>query len=160
MVLKCDNELLEHMATFVSDILSSLDTNFTGINEIFVGKNYDSISNKNSLYSLKSSNISSQNGKLNPKQITSVYNWRTHKLSGSNHIYIKKFKASPVALDISFYQKIKDQNEEKEDMNHILAIVKRFGLSFTTIEDAPITLNALELDNVFGTTDDISFILK
>jgi hypothetical protein len=39
-------------------------------------------------------------------------------------------------------------------------IIKRFGLSLGILENAPITLNALLMDNMFGTTDEISFILK
>lgn len=33
------------------------------------------------------------------------------------------------------------------------------GLALTTVEDAPITLNALEMKNVIGTTSDIIYIL-
>lgn len=34
------------------------------------------------------------------------------------------------------------------------------GLALTTVEDAPIKLNALTIENVFGTTEDIKYILQ
>jgi hypothetical protein len=77
-----------------------------------------------------------------------------------SHIYIKKFNSSPLTCEISFYQTLSREESTENDSNTILSIVKRLGLSFSTIEQAPIKINALELENVFGKTDDITFILK
>jgi len=39
-------------------------------------------------------------------------------------------------------------------------MLSNIGFALTTVEDAPITLNALEIQNVIGTTSDIIFILQ
>jgi hypothetical protein len=39
-------------------------------------------------------------------------------------------------------------------------MLTNLGLALTTVEDAPITLNCLEIENVIGTTSDIIYILK
>jgi len=77
-------------------------------------------------------------------------------------MYIKKFQSSPLTMTISYYQTLANDEKEQDDEESmkVLSIIKRFGLSLSTIENAPIKLNALELDNVFGTTDEINFILK
>jgi vacuolar protein sorting-associated protein 13A/C len=41
-----------------------------------------------------------------------------------------------------------------------LNMLSTLGLALTTVEDAPITLNALTIENVFGTTEDIKYILQ
>lgn len=71
------------------------------------------------------------------------------------NIYIKKFGSSPIYLKISFYSSMK--NKDKVALNNFL---QHFGLAFVTIDAAPIKLNALELENVFGTSEDIAQILK
>ena len=38
-------------------------------------------------------------------------------------------------------------------------MVSSLGLALTTVEDAPITLNALTIENIFGTTSDVMYIL-
>ena len=38
-------------------------------------------------------------------------------------------------------------------------MLTNLGLALTTVEDAPISINALEIANMMGTTNDIVFIL-
>lgn len=49
------------------------------------------------------------------------------------------------------------KNKSKTGFLNMLASL---GLALTTVEDAPITLNALTIENVFGTTEDIKYILQ
>ncbi len=51
-------------------------------------------------------------------------------------------------------------DENESDAPSLITILKRFGLSISTIEDSPLSMNALELENVFGTADEIIYILQ
>jgi len=39
-------------------------------------------------------------------------------------------------------------------------MLTNLGLALTTVEDAPISINAVEITNVMGNTSDIIFILQ
>ena len=44
--------------------------------------------------------------------------------------------------------------EEKED-EHSQSLLNRLGLNLISVECAPMKLNALEIDNIFGTSTDV-----
>jgi vacuolar protein sorting-associated protein 13A/C len=49
------------------------------------------------------------------------------------------------------------KNKEKTGL---LNMITSFGLALTTVEDAPISLNALKMDNVFGSSQELALILQ
>lgn len=99
---------------------------------------------------------------LNAWTIIKVWNWKIDDIGTSkSKVYIKKFKCSPVTCEISFYSTLSDDDSvDRQEGRSVLQFIKRFGLSFSTIEKAPIWLNALEIDNLKGTMDDITSTLK
>ena len=49
--------------------------------------------------------------------------------------------------------------KKNEQNKGIFNVLSRFGLALTTLEDAPIGLNALIIENMFGTQADIVYVL-
>ena len=152
---------LQRVTKFGEQIMNVLDTNFTGINEIFVDEN--SLDQGTKLaegnHSLVSWSLTNNKDYNNAKSLTRVKHWQTEVFSeAKTSIYIQAFKGSPIYMSISFYSML-SQDEADED-DSLIAILKRFGLSFSTIENAPIKLEALNIDYLFGTVDEIKFMLK
>lgn len=80
-----------------------MDTNFTGISEIFVNQ----IESQEE-FSHKSQNLKES---LNAWTIIKVRNWKLDDIGTSkSKVYIKKFKCSPVTCEISFYSTLSDDD--------------------------------------------------
>lgn len=93
---------------------------------------------------------------LNKKLITKIHWWNTDEIILSKRkIYIEKYESSPLELVISFYSAMKKNKTWTGFMN----MLTNLGLALTTVEDAPISINAVEITNVMGNTSDIIFIL-
>lgn len=94
---------------------------------------------------------------MNKKLITKIHWWNTDEIILSKwKIYIEKYESSPLELVISFYSAMKKNKTRTGFMN----MLTNFGLALTTVEDAPISINAVEITNVMGNTSDIMFILQ
>ena len=69
-------------------------------------------------------------------------------------VYIREYRGSPLAFRISL---IKQGNFEEESLDD-LAFYKSLsslGLSVTTFDNAPLNINALELNYVFGDQNEV-----
>jgi hypothetical protein len=63
-------------------------------------------------------------------------------------------------LDISFLARMKFQTGNEEVEKQSFAFMNSFGLALINIDDAPIRLKALALSNVFGTVEDVQYIVS
>ena len=147
MILQCDDELVLNILYFGDVLIKNLNTTFTGISDIFVIR-------KDPLYSDRS-DISDITFDLIKGQIMKTPDWKTMEILSSNkQVYIKSYRSSPLYMKISFYSMMKIESDTSFN-----SVIKRFGLTFNTIEGAPIKINALELNDVVGTSNDIFYIL-
>ena len=80
--------------------------------------------------------------------------WHDDIEGSKKQVYIEKFESSPLEVIVSFYSAM-TKNKEKTGL---LNMVASFGLALTTVEDAPIHLNALKMENVFGDVSEIAFV--
>eukprot|EP00347_Sterkiella_histriomuscorum_P000566 403375355 len=80
-------------------------------------------------------------------------NWKSEQFKQkSQRIYIKEYKAGPVELEVSL---MNTESFELEESSDIFKTVSSLGLVISSIDEAPIKLNALVLENVFGEYDDV-----
>ena len=147
MILQCDDELVLNILYFGDVIIKNLNTTFIGINDIFVIEHDPRYSDRSA--------ISDMTFDIIKGQIMRTPDWKTMEMLSSNkQIYIKSYSSSPLYLKISFYSTMKIESDASFN-----GIIKRFGLALNTIEGAPIKINALELKDVVGTSNDIIYIL-
>jgi hypothetical protein len=66
-------------------------------------------------------------------------------------MYISEYKSSPVELEVSLMNKATFEMEDSD----IIKTISSLGLMISTIDEAPIKLNALVLNHVFGNYDDV-----
>jgi vacuolar protein sorting-associated protein 13A/C len=71
----------------------------------------------------------------------------------SNRIYIKKYEASKLELEISLINRVSLQQEEEE--SDILKTISSLGLLISNFDEAPININAIEAENIFGDQTDV-----
>lgn len=71
----------------------------------------------------------------------------------SNRIYIKKYEASKIELEISLINRVSLQQEEEE--SDILKTISSLGLLISNFDEAPININAIEAENIFGDQTDV-----
>ena len=80
--------------------------------------------------------------------------WRSDLISDNlDTIYIERFKGSPLSIEVSIFKQTRAHDKEKEEDKSRAAIVdllSNLGLQFTTITAAPMQLNALEIQNIYG----------
>ena len=74
--------------------------------------------------------------------------------SGIERIYIKEYRGSPLALNISLLKHGKF-SDETMDQNSFFKLVSSLGLTITSYKKAPISLNTLEINNLFGDKDEV-----
>lgn len=129
--------------------MKTMNTTFIGINEIFVDSPQEN-------GDVEKSTTTKDQKEVTKGQITKVPDWKAEKVSISEQqIYIKSYNSSPLSLIISFYSTTKI-----EQVKSFSNVFKRFGLALNTIEGAPVKINALELKDVVGTSNDILYILQ
>lgn len=78
--------------------------------------------------------------------------WKSQKFTqNKKRIYIKEYRASPFEFEVSIINKATFKSEEQD----IFKTISSLGLVISSIDEAPIKLNALLLNNVFGDYDDV-----
>jgi hypothetical protein len=150
MILNWDEELILNLLYFGEEIMKKINTTFIGMNEIFLDSHEEKIDTK-------SMSTKDQN-KIIKGRITRIPDWATEKvLISEQKIYIKSYKISPLSLIISFYS-----TSKIKQIKSFENVFKSFGVFFVfnSIEDAPIEINALELKDVRGTSNDVIYILR
>ena len=58
-------------------------------------------------------------------------------------------------IEISIFHRIRSNEEEEKEDEHSQSLLNRLGLNLISVECAPMKLNALEIDNIFGTSTDV-----
>lgn len=88
--------------------------------------------------------------------------WKTQSLDGNQDIvYIEKYKGSPLSIDISIFQQTRTNEGNIGESNmFVVDLLKNLGLQFTSITGAPFQLNALEIENVYGSQAIIQGLLQ
>lgn len=75
-------------------------------------------------------------------------NWKDEEFKqATSRIYIKEYRGSPLELEVSLITKATFEIEEDSD---IFKTISSLGLVLSSIEEAPIKINALVLENIFG----------
>jgi hypothetical protein len=75
-------------------------------------------------------------------------NWMEEKFKQPNsRVYIKAYRASPISFEVSIMNKANLEVEEESD---IIKTISSLGLVISSIDEAPIKLNALYVENIFG----------
>jgi len=73
-------------------------------------------------------------------------------------VYIENFKGSPLCFEISIFKQTRVEtkggegksNQKSRNKNQVVELLSNLGLQFTNITGAPMTLNALQIENVYG----------
>ena len=77
-------------------------------------------------------------------------------------VYIEKYKGSPLMIEVSIFKQTRTQEQTKEERKSggIGDLLGNLGLQFANISGAPIQLNALEIENVYGTQSVVKGLLS
>ena len=66
-------------------------------------------------------------------------------------VYIEEFKGSPIMIEVSIFKQTRAYDNPNEKKRASIAdLIGNLGLQFTNITGAPMKLNALEIQNVYG----------
>lgn len=70
-------------------------------------------------------------------------------------MYIKEYIGSPLKITISLIKHGVSLDDGSNELT-LFKTISSLGLSISTFENAPITLNALKIKNIFGDQDDVT----
>ncbi|CDW82625.1 ph domain containing protein [Stylonychia lemnae] len=245
MVLQMDDELIGYIYRFLSQITDSLNTNITGIHEVFrsgnIGNgedwlNYDEsivnqlnlrMNDEGQLYQIQESNYedsddeerknesmkhsqalkedffdtafrsqtevqTSQNkqkyqlqqtmqlgstNKLDPKKPNTPrdlsirksnafsqqhsQSWLNYNIENKGKkLYIREYKSSPIEIELSFLSRVKMDIDQAEKQFSLIDKFRTFGLTLANVDNAPIRINSLKSQNIFGTPHEIAHLLN
>jgi hypothetical protein len=73
---------------------------------------------------------------------------------------VKEYKSSPLDIQLSFLSRVKMDIDQAEKSFSIYDKFKTFGLTLANVDDAPMKINSLTINNIFGTPNEIMFLLK
>ena len=73
-------------------------------------------------------------------------------------VYIKQYIGSPLKITVSLIKH--GVTLEDSDERSFFKTISSLGLTISTFESAPITLNALKIHNVFGDSEEVQEQLK
>jgi len=109
-------------------------------------------SDQKSMISLTSSNTYTQINK---------HSWLNYQLENkAAKWYIKDYSSSPLEIEVSFLTRAKMETDFSEKQASVKDKFKTFGLSLTNVDEAPLRLNSLKISNIFGTPQEIHFLLS
>ncbi|CAI2385812.1 unnamed protein product [Moneuplotes crassus] len=153
IIICVDGQLMMNMFFLLNSIMDTTKTTFTGISEIFV----DCYDENTETMRLSITQGEGTTQKVARSLINKVPDWKTEDLVGANqHVYVKQYNSSPLDLIISFFPAMQ-QTEGNVGFKNFLS---RFGVVLTTIENAPININAVEVRDMVGNLNDIIYVLK
>lgn len=91
---------------------------------------------------------SSAGGKALPREI----NWTNHDMKEEDEmlIYIEKFIGGPISIVFSLISQTGVEVENKGSVNNFMEQLSSYGVSFLNLTEAPICLNWIVIDNIFG----------
>ena len=75
-------------------------------------------------------------------------------------MYIKQYRGTPLDLRITLIKHLETQSTEDNDKFAFFKTIGSLGLTLTTFENAPVKINALEVDNVFGDKNEVIELFK
>ena len=155
MDVKLDDEVLSFVIDFADYVTKEFQTTVSTRHEIFSGIDKDLIKYD----SLDALNMLAEEGPkklIKGKPTTRPMRRSPQKLSTpskpESKIYIASLRLSPIEIVFSFLKKI--QSEGKL-MSQAGIISKAIGIAITNFEASSISLNALQLEHVFGSTGDV-----
>ena len=82
-----------------------------------------------------------------------VVTWRSKGIEAdSGIIYIQKYSGSPISIEVSLFKQTRTTAESQEKKREGIKtnIIQDFGFKLSSITDAPVQLNSLEIENVYG----------
>ena len=69
-------------------------------------------------------------------------------------LYIREYRGSPLAFKISLIKQ-GNMDDQKDNDLALFKSVSALGLTITSFENAPMSINALEITNVFGDMSEV-----
>ena len=87
--------------------------------------------------------------------------WRSMLLAANQDtVYIERFKGSPLSIEVSVFKQTRADGQAT-GMNRaaIVDVLSNMGFQFANISGAPIQLNALEIENVYGSQNVVKGLL-
>jgi hypothetical protein len=92
-----------------------------------------------------------------------VTTWKDKQIvkTDENTVYIKSYKGSPFCLELSLFKQTATEDEPKKSQvqtptSGIVSNITNMGIKLTSLNNAPIKLDALEICNVYGSQTDIT----
>ena len=178
MDIKLDDEIISFLYEFMEFYLNETQATVNRVHSIFLGydsellKQYDSLEDLNLLaesdaIKRKESEVNIRKRERQAPNPSLASNQNKHdpgillkQQIGSNpskdmqsKIYIEKLKLTPLEIIFSFFHKMK--SEGKLLMSQAGIISKAIGVALINVQESTITFNSLEMDYVFGSTDDV-----
>jgi hypothetical protein len=79
------------------------------------------------------------------------------KGSSGKMIYISKYRGSPMLIELSLFKQTVTQEQDKKSnkSSRLMERLGSFGIKLTSINGAPIRLNALEINSLYGNDQDV-----
>mmetsp|Transcript_45933 Transcript_45933/g.33685 ORF Transcript_45933/g.33685 Transcript_45933/m.33685 type:complete len:308 (-) Transcript_45933:342-1265(-) len=74
--------------------------------------------------------------------------------------YIKDYSSSPIEIEVSFLTRAKIDTDFSDKQASVKDKLRSFGLSLTNVDEAPLRINSLKICNIFGTPQEIYFLLS
>ena len=74
-------------------------------------------------------------------------------------LYIKAYRGTPLDMRLTLIKHLETQTQENEEKSFFKTI-GQLGLTLTTVENAPVKINALEVNNVFGDKSEVTNLFK
>jgi len=129
MDVKLDDEIISFVIKFASNVTKDLQTTVSSVHEIFQRKEDDQ-----------------ENLKLSKETAEQIQQL-------GQKIYIAKLDLSPIEIVFSFLKKM---NSESDFMSEAGIISKAIGVALTNVEASIISFNAINVNQIFGSTVDVS----
>lgn len=75
-------------------------------------------------------------------------------------LYIKEYRSSPLEIEVSFLTRVKMDIDLADKQFSLTDRLRVFGLALSNMDKAPLRLNSLNTANIFGTPNEIIYLLK
>jgi len=86
--------------------------------------------------------------------------WLNYEIDQNNRrLYIKEYKSSPIDIEVSLLTRVKMDVDGGSKEFSLKDKFRSFGLALSNMDEAPVRINSLALNNVFGTPNEIVFLL-
>jgi len=135
------------LMNFLGDLTEAMGSSLAVVHSIFHIEDDNNVLEASD-YKPASGNASSVGGLTLPAEI----NWTNHDMKAEDEmlIYIEKFIGGPISIKFSLISQTGVEVESKGSVNNFMEQLSSYGVSFLNLTEAPIMLNWIVIDNIFG----------